>query len=183
MKARQKFVLPVRLEGTRRRFEGWRRTRKGLSRIPYAMWASAVKAAEKYGLYRTAQTLRLDYCSLKKRVEAAASGRMSAGKTKAAAALSISRRAVSSTLSKGDVRQASHGLPGEEVEAVASRSVSGEDAAATFFELTPPGPACPFECILELENSGGAKMRVHLKGGEVPDLTALCRSFWRGEAS
>jgi hypothetical protein len=31
---------------------------------------------------------------------------------------------------------------------------------------------------LELEDAGGAKMRVHLKGVEAPDITALSRSFW-----
>jgi hypothetical protein len=29
-----------------------------------------------------------------------------------------------------------------------------------------------------LEDAAGAKMRVHLKGHEVPDLTALARVFW-----
>jgi len=38
------------------------------------------------------------------------------------------------------------------------------------------------ECTLELENAGGAKMRVHLKGVEAPDLAALARSFWRSES-
>jgi hypothetical protein len=28
--------------------------------------------------------------------------------------------------------------------------------------------------------AGGGKMRVHLKGVEVPDLVALSRSFWEG---
>ena len=36
--------------------------------------------------------------------------------------------------------------------------------------------------IVELEDSGGAKMRLHLKGGAVPDVTALVRSFWGIEA-
>ena len=37
------------------------------------------------------------------------------------------------------------------------------------------------ECTLELENAGGAKMRVHLKGIATPDLAALSRSFWNPE--
>ena len=61
--------LPARLEGLRRRFERWRRTRKGRDRIPEPLWASAVKLAGKYGLQRTARTLRLEYNALKKRVE------------------------------------------------------------------------------------------------------------------
>jgi len=50
--------------------------------------------------------------------------------------------------------------------------------AATFVELVPSASGGARECILELENPGGSKMRVHLKGVEAPDLTALSRSFW-----
>ena len=49
---------------------------------------------------------------------------------------------------------------------------------ATFLELAPPASGGVPECTLELEDPGGAKMRVHLKGLPVPDLTALSRSFW-----
>jgi hypothetical protein len=45
-------------------------------------------------------------------------------------------------------------------------------------ELARPAEASSGECILELEDVGGAKMRVHLKGVEAPDLVALSRSFW-----
>ena len=61
--------LPARLEGVRRRFEDWRRSRKGLSHIPGPLWAAAVKAAGTSGISRTAQTLRVNYKALKKRVE------------------------------------------------------------------------------------------------------------------
>jgi hypothetical protein len=61
------------LERLRRRFDGWRQNRDGRSRIPEALWASAVKAASRYGLNRTARALGLDYYSLKKHVQAAAS--------------------------------------------------------------------------------------------------------------
>jgi len=61
--------LPARLEGLRRRFERWRRTRKVRARIPEPLWVSAVKLAGRYGIHRTAKALRVDYYSLKKRVE------------------------------------------------------------------------------------------------------------------
>jgi hypothetical protein len=38
------------------------------------------------------------------------------------------------------------------------------------------------ECTLELEDAGGAKLRVHVKGFEAPDLAALSRSFWQVES-
>jgi len=53
-------------------------------------------------------------------------------------------------------------------------------AGATFLELPAPAwPGCG-ECTLELEDGGGAKLRVHLKGFQPPDLAALNRSFWQG---
>lgn len=136
--------LPARLEGVRRRFERWRRTRKVRSRIPESLWASAVKLAGRHGIHRTAKALRVDYYSLKKRVE-----------QKAAVA--------------GADREAA---------AIASK----EPAGATFLELPAAAWAGPGECTLELEDAGGAKLRVHLKGFELPDLTALSRSFWRAES-
>jgi len=123
--------LPARLAGLQRRLEHWRRTRKGHSRIPEPLWASAVKAAACYGLNPTAQALHLDYYSLKKRVE-----------------------------------QASSATPSE------------EGSVTAFVELAPPVSGNSRECILELEDPGGAKMRVQLKGVEALDLAALSRSFW-----
>lgn len=148
--------VPARLEGTCRRFERWRRTRRGQSRIPETLWASAVRAAGKYGLNPTAQALRLDYYALKKRLEAAGSGSIS---DRGTVALDSTR-----TLSRP--------------RAAKPRGVS---RVATFVELAPPASGSPRECILELEDAGGAKMRVHLKGSEAPDLMALSQSFWSAE--
>ena len=145
----------TRLEGTRRRFERWRATCEGRTRIPEALWASAVKAAGKYGVYPTSRALRLDYYSLKKRVEAAGLMGESA---------------------EGGSRRAS-GRPS------VARSAAGEIRRGEFIELAMPASAGPPstsvpECILELEDPRGAKMRIHLKGTSAPDLAALSRSFW-----
>jgi len=61
--------LPARLQNARERFQRWRQTRRGRSRIPEALWDSAVAMARLYGVSRTAKVLRLGYYSLKKRVE------------------------------------------------------------------------------------------------------------------
>jgi hypothetical protein len=55
-------------------------------------------------------------------------------------------------------------------------------AKATFMELPAPVRGATAECVVELEDGGGAKMRIHLKGAEAPDLAALSRSFFRGES-
>jgi hypothetical protein len=131
MRTRTTRDVPARLEGLSRRFERWRRTRQGHARIPESLWASAVKAAGKHGLNRTVRVLRLDYNSLKRRMEAFGSGQ-----------------------------------------------ASEQGSIATFVEMAPPVSGNSRECTLELENPGGSKMRVHLKGAEGPDLAALSRSFW-----
>ena len=67
-----------------------------------------------------------------------------------------------------------------------------EKTVATFLELPLPAdqgqlmpcaddravPAQACDCTIELENAAGAKMRVHLKAAEPPDMAALSQSFW-----
>ncbi len=150
MDTRETHDLPARLEALRRRFERWRGIRKARSPIPDPLWAGAVKLVGTYGLCRTARTLRLDYYSLKKRVEAASIvGHGRPTSTGARRRCPVDARAVAAAGSDG----------------------------ATFVEL--PSPAYPSgECLVELENPAGGKMRVHLKGVALPDLTVLTRSFW-----
>ena len=128
--------LPARLERTRQRFDRWRETRKVRSRIPESLWTSAVKMARAYGINRTARALRVDYYSLKERVESEAS----------------------------------------------SSGVSKKNTSSTFVELAVPAIASTCECLLELEDEAGAKMRIRLKGIEAPDLAALARSFRDAES-
>jgi hypothetical protein len=135
MGTRKTRDLPARLEGLRRRFERWRRTREGRSRIPEPLWTSAVRVAGRYGTGRTAKLLRVDYYSLKKRVEGASA-------------------------------------------AIASKVPAG----AAFLELAPPVQVGPCEWTLEFEAADGAKMRLHFKGVEPPDLAALGRGFWQVES-
>ena len=133
MPKRDKSVVPGPLERSQRRFERWRETREGRTRIPESLWKVAVRMAETYGICQTSKALRLSYYALKKRVQ----------KT-------------------GECLVPS----------------SPETSEARFVELTAPGQVSSAECVLELEDAAGAKMRVHLKGPETPDLVALSRSFW-----
>lgn len=48
---------------------------------------------------------------------------------------------------------------------------------STFVELSP-SPLLTSECVIEWEDAAGSRMRVELKGQNVPDLLALSRSFW-----
>ena len=37
------------------------------------------------------------------------------------------------------------------------------------------------ECVIELEDATGSRMRVHVKGQDIPDVLALSRSFWNAD--
>lgn len=142
MKTATAYDLPARLEAIRRRLGRWRQTRHGRSRIPAGLWASAVKAAGRYGLNPTARALGLDYKSLQRHV---------------------------ATAYPSDGRAGDGGR--------------GREAPATFVELAPPAQSGGLaECVLELENAAGTKMRIHFKGVGLPDLAVLSRSLWGGQA-
>jgi hypothetical protein len=51
--------------------------------------------------------------------------------------------------------------------------------APSFIELVPTASFPSPECLIELEARSGTKMRIHLKGTTLPDLTTLGRMFWR----
>jgi hypothetical protein len=84
--------------------------------------------AAKYGLNRTARALKLDYYSLKKRVDRA-----------------------------------------------------DRPASSSAFVELPSSPLVSNECVIEWEDAAGARMRVHVKGQNLPDVLALSRSFWNAD--
>ena len=65
------------LQRTRRHIARWRETRthRGAP-MPATLWAAAVALVRQHGLYMTARTLRIDYGSLKKRLDPAGPGRV-----------------------------------------------------------------------------------------------------------
>ena len=50
-----------------------------------------------------------------------------------------------------------------------------------FFELAASTLVTPGECVIEFENAAGSRMRVHLQGGQAPDLVELSGSFWNAQ--
>jgi len=71
MTKKTESLLPLSLARARRRFEAWRLRKRPGARIPEALRAKAVEAAREHGLARTSQALRLDYYTLKGRMEKA----------------------------------------------------------------------------------------------------------------
>jgi len=135
MRAKKSVKLPSDLAGAERRFAKWRRRRKPGTRIPEPLWTSAVKLAATHGLHPTASALRLDYYSLKRRLE---------------------RTSV-------------------------APSAQPTEHGPAFVEWTAPGASGLREWSIDFENDAGARMRVHVKGGDALDVLALGRSFWKGE--
>jgi hypothetical protein len=66
--------------------------------------------------------------------------------------------------------------------AVTASKGSAAMGGATFVELLPAAWPGAGKCTLELEDAGGAKLRVHMKGCGAPDLAAISRSFWQSES-
>jgi hypothetical protein len=66
------------------------------------------------------------------------------------------------------------------LESVAPPAMQASVAKQTpaFVEWPASSLPTPGECVIELENAAGSKMRIQLKGSHAPDLVALSRSFW-----
>ena len=141
--------------------ERWRGTRRARARIPEPLWGAVVKVAVRYGIHRTAKALRLDYYSLKRRVEREAGEKAASAKGAA--------RAKGPAAKRRDARKSGVG---------ASQASVG---TATFVELPAPAWAVCGECVLELERPGGTKLRVCLKGMPAADVAAIGRGLLQGE--
>ena len=79
MRTRTTPARTTQLSRVCREFEHWRRTRPHRSPIPASLWALAVEHARAVGVHATARRLRLDYYTLKQRVDPAGAPRGSAG--------------------------------------------------------------------------------------------------------
>lgn len=52
---------------------------------------------------------------------------------------------------------------------------------AAFVELVPAALSGVAECVVDLEDVRGTRMRIHLKGGLTPDLASMTRAFCGGD--
>ncbi len=68
------------------------------------------------------------------------------------------------------------------VEADATHGRSGGESHPSFVELVAAGSRSPAECVVELEDPSGLRMRIELKGIVAPDLVTLTRSLRVGGA-
>ncbi|MFC1707893.1 hypothetical protein ACFL59_13940 [Planctomycetota bacterium] len=75
--------VPDDLDEVLRRIEHWRKTRRKRGAMPEKLWAEAVAMAGRHGVWLASHVLRVNYASLKARLERAhgaeAEGRISGG--------------------------------------------------------------------------------------------------------
>jgi hypothetical protein len=60
--------IPEAILHLQQQLDQWRGAQKGRAKLPESFWQAAVDLAKQYGVFRTAQPLRLDYTKLKQRL-------------------------------------------------------------------------------------------------------------------
>jgi hypothetical protein len=148
-------ALPSPLESVRDRFEQWRETRKNRrERIPEDLWSAAVRLCDQYSVNRISRTLGLNYNDLKKRIPAC----------------------LHACLSKTACSQATHR---QNQKAYTKRNKLSSTA---FIEVDWRNGFPSSECIIEMDDAYGSKMRMSFKGRTELDLLELGKAFWtKGE--
>ena len=53
------------------------------------------------------------------------------------------------------------------------------EAPPSFIALELESPLLASECVIEMEDTTGAKMRMCLRGKTDPNILGICKSFWR----
>ncbi len=64
------------------------------------------------------------------------------------------------------------------VELSVSDTRSPVSPPPSFLELCPPEASRPVECTVECDDGQGGRIRIHIKGGQFPDLAELCGVLW-----
>ena len=68
MAIRNSSKVPEPILHLQEQLNQWRGAQKGRAKLPESFWQAAVDLAKQYGVYQTAQPLRLDYTRLKQRL-------------------------------------------------------------------------------------------------------------------
>jgi hypothetical protein len=72
MPVQRSAKIPEAILHLQQQLDQWRDAQKGRAKLPESFWQAAVDLAKQYGVFRTAQPLRLDYTRLKQRLSGAA---------------------------------------------------------------------------------------------------------------
>jgi hypothetical protein len=77
MPIRRAAKIPEAILHLQQQLDQWRGAQKGRTKLPESFWQSAVDLAKQFGVFHTAQPLRLEYMRLKQRLSGAAPQRKS----------------------------------------------------------------------------------------------------------
>jgi hypothetical protein len=77
MPVRRPAKIPEAMLQLQQQLDQWRGAQKGRAKLPESFWQAAVDLAKQYGIFHTAQPLRLDYTRLKQRLSGAVPRRKS----------------------------------------------------------------------------------------------------------
>ena len=67
------------------------------------------------------------------------------------------------------------------VEANTSEDSSRDSTGQPFLQLLGSELTTATECLMECEDARGTKLRLHIKGSQLPDLAAWIGKLWNGE--
>ena len=148
---RKQKVSAAAIQRIAKEFKLWRAQKKPGERIPQRLWDAAVQLCKSHGVYSVLRSLKLDYYALKKRL----------------------------------------GASTPPVRSEKLKRKKGDSGAPKFVELPLPGGlsfptnkttvektvAEKTECVLEIENKRGEKLKLELRGAAV-DLEQVVRLFW-----
>lgn len=178
-------TLPEDVQAVRERFEAWRQTRLGRSRIPAELWAAAAGLARHYGVHRVARALGLNDLALKNHALEAAPDAVQAASSEPALAQSnpsasqepevsadvaaLDRKPVHAPLPATPCNTpVAPGAPAKPATpAQAKSSPHSSSPAPAFIQLPWPALASaasppPPRCVVELLHPGGARMTITL---------------------
>ncbi len=143
-------ILGSPLELVKYRFEQWRERKMNLrERIPEELWSAAIGLVNRYSVNQISLALRLNYNDVKKRIPACLHETLN----REEAVFSKRKRLSSADFVEIDWQSGF------------SSSLSGCKTQAD-------------ECVIEMEDAYGSKMRMSLKGIANHDLLELGKAFW-----
>ena len=169
MGRRRKAGSALRLKAVCDQFERWRRTRHKRTPIPQRLWDAAVKLTELYGISAVANALRLNHTDLKKRAEAVPHPPVRR----------VRRPGAKHNRGKWPAIGDAHGPRPADLTAEIAPPSKKPTEEADFVEVAWPALMNGAQWLVEMEEPGGAKLRICLRGPGRLDLAALSEAFWR----
>ena len=141
-----------KIEKIQKEFEDWRKNRTKPF-IPEALWEKAIELYPEYGIYKIAETLRLNYKRLKCRL------------------LQLINEGAAS---KPD--------PDRPRKLKTSHIIDKESPPPEFIQFDIQRPASyQNEWSIDLGNSNGSKIKISVKSSAMPDFTSILQNFLEGD--